>query len=539
MVCDDSIHVPDPDRSADGHHHLTVGRTIPAPHASGPDRGREADRHPGRISTTKSPVPNALRRRQDRRASVHTEKRTGFTAVHVGHHARRGTRHRARPLPGPEGRHPRIPGVPLQVQGPRPAPRQRPAGPRAPGQADRSRRVRVRRAVVHRLRQRGDPPHPAARRRRRRPPGLQPARADHAGPGRGAGHPDLQLSPDHQGLPLGRRRLHRHQGQPRPAARPGRRRRPAHRLHPHRLGIGLRRCRRPLQRLQPAVPLPGPDRPGLHRHHLHRQPPWGQGVGEDLRRPDLPVHRRHVPDDPHRGVQGHLRRWARARDPRGPGGPRGHGCRHDPARPPRLRLRRRGHDGRRGHLQRRTRLQAGRVEARPRDPHDHGRAARHDVHRDLVARRQAPGRAERVADRDRPDRRGRLRQRPRRPRAVPVHPGRHHAHPGAGGQHELRRLPPPGELPRRRRLHAQAAHQARAPAGVLERHHRPGRRRCHPGDHLPGRRHQADPALRHRRVHLLHPEPGRHGPQAHQGQGERVEVRPVRERPRRPHDGTW
>ena len=38
---------------------------------------------------------------------------------------------------------------------------------------------------------------------------------DHPRPGGGAGHPDLQLPPDHQGLPVRRRRLHRHQGQPR------------------------------------------------------------------------------------------------------------------------------------------------------------------------------------------------------------------------------------------------------------------------------------------------------------------------------------
>ena len=61
-----------------------------------------------------------------------------------------------------------------------------------------------------------------------------------------AGDPDVQLPPDDQGLPVGRRRVHRHQGQPRPAARPGRRRRPAHRLHPHRRGVGVGRRGRPV-----------------------------------------------------------------------------------------------------------------------------------------------------------------------------------------------------------------------------------------------------------------------------------------------------
>ena len=63
-----------------------------------------------------------------------------------------------------------------------------------------------------------------------------------------------------------------------------------------------------------------------------------------------------------------------------------------------------------------------------------------------------------------PGRPGRVRQRRRRARPVPVHPGRHHADPGAGGQHELRRLPPAGQLPRQRRLHAQAARPSGATA---------------------------------------------------------------------------
>ena len=67
----------------------------------------------------------------------------------------------------------------------------------------------------------------------------------HAG---GAGAPHPQLPPDDQGLPLGRWRLHRHQGQPRCAARPGRRRRAADRLHPHGVGVGVGRRGRPRTR---------------------------------------------------------------------------------------------------------------------------------------------------------------------------------------------------------------------------------------------------------------------------------------------------
>ena len=50
-----------------------------------------------------------------------------------------------------------------------------------------------------------------------------------------------------------------------------------------------------------------------------------------------------------------------------------------------------------------------------------------------------------------------------------------------------------------------------------------------------GRGDPADPALRHRRVHQLHPLPGRHGQAAHQGQGAGLAGRPVRQRPRRRH----
>ena len=41
-----------------------------------------------------------------------------------------------------------------------------------------------------------------------------------------------------------------------------------------------------------ALPVPRADRARLHRHHRGRQPPRGEGVGQDLRRPDLPVHPR-------------------------------------------------------------------------------------------------------------------------------------------------------------------------------------------------------------------------------------------------------
>ena len=41
-------------------------------------------------------------------------------------------------------------------------------------------------------------------------------------------------------------------------------------------------------------PVPGADRVGVHRHHRVGQPAWRQGVGPDVRRPDVRVPRRDV-----------------------------------------------------------------------------------------------------------------------------------------------------------------------------------------------------------------------------------------------------
>ena len=95
---------------------------------------------------------------------------------------------------------------------------------------------------------------------------------------------------------------------------------------------------------------------------------------------------------------------------------------------------------------------------------------------------------------------------------VALAPGRHDAHPGAGGQHELRRLPPAGELPGQRQLPAPPAHQARPPPRLLQRHHRPRRRARSCCSSLTGAQVEPPhPALRHRGVPRLHPLAGRHG----------------------------
>jgi hypothetical protein len=77
--------------------------------------------------------------------------------------------------------------------------------------------------------------------------------------------------------------------------------------------------------------------------------------------------------------------------------------------------------------------------------------------------------------------------------AVPDAPGGDHPDLDPGGEHVVRRLPAPGELPRAGSLHATASDQARASARVLERCHRSGDRVDPPRGRVPGRRAQADP----------------------------------------------
>ena len=177
-----------------------------------------------------------------------------------------------------------------------------------------------------------------------------------------------------------------------------------------------------------------------------------------------------------------------------------------------VRLRRRRRHRRGGDLQRRARLQGAGVAQRPPDARADGLRPGRDVPRPLAAGQQDQGDPVRGrhAHGAGPDRRGRLRHRHgRRGLHLPA-PGRHHAHPRAGGQHRLRRLPAPGQHPGRRQLPAPPAHQARPPPRVLQRHHRPGRRgRAARGRHR-RRGHQADPALRHRRVRRLHALPVGH-----------------------------
>ena len=449
--------------------------------------GRSGDRGVGRSAYRRRAAGSRLRRESDfvQMNAAHPSLRehgprvstvASYGSSHAGPHGPDAPRPTP---PDAQGRHPRGPLVPVQVEVPRQGDAHRPAPARAARQAHRPRRVRVRQPVVGGVRHRGDPPHPA-RGRRRRAHRLRLRAAHHHRHDRGAGHPDHQLPPDHQGLPVGRRRLHRHQGQPRRAARPGRRRVAAHRLHPRRGRVVLGRRGRPLLARPLRLPLPGADRPALHRHHRLRQPAGREGVGPHLRRADLRLRGRHVPDDRLRHLPGDHRRRAQPRrpQPRADRGGERHRRRrvHPPAAGLRLRWRRRHR--RRGHLQRRARLQGAVLEERQPDARDHGRHARRHVPRASrgwpPSSRPSPCQGETVIAQiaqgvygDERVRHGDVR----------LHPDRHHAHPGAGRQHRLRRLPPPGQLPGRGQLHAPPAHQAGPPPGVLQRHHRPRRRR--------------------------------------------------------------
>ncbi len=143
------------------------------------------------------------------------------------------------------------------------------------------------------------------------------------------------------------------------------------------------------------------------------------------------------------------------------------------------------------------------------DPGDDGSRAGGRVSRHLGARvapPAVPGRAR--PDRDRPDGRVRLR---RQERAVLGDPAGDVRHPRARRQHRLRRVPGPLVDHRPRRLPPAADGQPGRQVGVLQRHHLPRRRRRGSDHRLRRQRHRADPAVRLRRVHRLHAEPGRDG----------------------------
>ena len=187
--------------------------------------------------------------------------------------------------------------------------------------------------------------------------------------------PDPLVPPDDQGVPDRRWRVHRHPRQLRAAPRPGRRRRAAHRLHPHRGGLGRGRHR--------GAELGVPGAGAVHGGDLDRCSSlliaYGnlRGVRESGRlfaTPDLLLHRQHG-----RPARRRAYKLAHRSPARGVAPPRRHGAgrrwrqrhlhgRHALHRAARVRLgRRRGHR-RRGDLQRCARVPGAGVEERPRAP---------------------------------------------------------------------------------------------------------------------------------------------------------------------------
>ena len=166
------------------------------------------------------------------------------------------------------------------------------ARPRAPRQADRAGRVRLRQPLVVGLRHRGDPA--ACSSRSIGVAAFALVVPDHRRPARRARLPDPLLPPDDQGVPDRRRRLHRHPGQLRPAAR---RRSPASPCSPTTSSPS--RCRS-----RPAPPRWRRPFPALAPYHVPIAVVFvvviafgnlrgRQGVGQGLRRPDLLLHRQH------------------------------------------------------------------------------------------------------------------------------------------------------------------------------------------------------------------------------------------------------
>ena len=89
-----------------------------------------------------------------------------------------------------------------------------------------------------------------------------------------------------------------------------------------------------------------------------------------------------------------------------------------------------------------------------------------------------------------------LRARHHRHRPVRPRPGGDRADPVYRRQHQLQRVPVPGQLRRRGRLPAPLADQARPPPGLLQRHHRAGRAVLSPAGHRRLQRQQPGPVLR-------------------------------------------
>ena len=366
-----------------------------------------------------------------------------------------------------------------------------------------------------------------------RPRRLRAGRADHHRAARRAALPDPLLPPDDQGLPERRRRVHGDARQLRIAARAGRRRRAAHRLRADGVGIGRGRYRRARVGVQCLHALDPADRDQLRRDHRVGKPARREGVGQGLRGPHLLLHPEHGRAHRCRRVQVDPRRARRrptttASTASLPFGTKGDGLLVGASLAVVLHAFASGGAAVTG------------VEAISNGVPAFKKPAWKNARTTLVimgslARRDVP----RLVDRwtahmhvspytsGTPTVISQIGKLAYGGSLVGQHPlllpaGRHDADPRARRQHELRRLPPPRVVPRRRQLHAPPAHQARAPPGVLERHHLPRGRR-HRGAHRDRRQGRpAHPALRDRRVHVVHALAGGHGQAPHHAEGTRA-----------------
>ncbi len=383
----------------------------------------------------------------------------------------------------------------------------------ATDQSDRGAvRTVARRPDLGGLRARGHPRGPGPGRGR----GAAPRPAHHHRHRRPAGDPRHLLPAGHRRVSRGRRRLRRLPGQPRAGGQPGGGGRPHRRLHADRRRLDRRRGRG----LHLGLPVHHRcHRPPLPRDPGPRHPPQPAGARRDGA--GLPA----AHDGLHRRPAGHHRRWAHP-SPGSGIAPDRHVARADPrtagrdrpARAEGLFRRVQRPDRRGGHRQRRAPVQgapAGTGQAHRAPPRGHPRrhaagargAGQALAHRSPLppdgaqpdhghGRRSALGVLHRLAD--------------------------HHPGPGAGGQHLLRRSPRPGQPARPRQLPAPPVRPARRPPGVRQRDLGAGRDvRCAPRGG-PGQHQHDDPAVRHRRLHRLHPGPDRPRPALAQAATARV-----------------
>ncbi len=123
-------------------------------------------------------------------------------------------------------------------------------------------------------------------------------------------------------------------------------------------------------------------------------------------------------------------------------------------------------------------------------------------------------------------------------RRVLLHPGRHRPDPDPGREHRLQRLPAAGLDPGPAPLPAPPTAHPRRPAGLLQRHRRPGGGRRRADLRVRRLRHPPHPPLHPGRVHLLHALPDRHGPALEPGPAHRARPGARRRHPPRPRPST-